>query len=36
MFEIAITMLTELIHVIPTFACVVLVFNLISDLLFNK
>lgn len=35
MFDIAIIFLTEMIDIIPLFVCVVLVFNIISDLLWG-
>ena len=36
MFDVAIILLTELIACVPVYVAVVLVFNIISDLLFNK
>lgn len=36
MFDVSIVLLTDLCEVIPVFVVVVLIFNIISDLLFNK
>lgn len=36
MFDISIQLLTDLCGIIPVFVVVVLIFNIISDLLFNK
>lgn len=36
MFECAETLLIQLINVLPQFICFILVFNLISNLLFDK
>lgn len=36
MFDVSISLLTDLIGVIPYFVALVLVFNIISDLLFNR
>lgn len=35
MFEVAIIFLTEMIKIIPLFVCIVLLFNIISDLLWG-
>ena len=36
MFDVAITFMTQLIDIIPTFVALILVFNIISDLLYNN
>lgn len=35
MFDVAITFLTQMISIIPLFVCIVLIFNIISDLLWG-
>ena len=35
MFEVSLELLTDLIGIVPTFVAMVLIFNIISDLLFN-
>lgn len=36
MFEVCMSMLKDLVPIIPAFICLILVFNLISDLLFRN
>lgn len=35
MFDVAIAFLTQMINIIPLFVCIVLVFNIISNLLWG-
>ena len=35
MFDVAITFLIQFINIIPLFVCIILVFNIISDLLWG-
>lgn len=35
MFDVAIDFMIQFIHIIPLFVCIILVFNIISDLLWG-